>query len=52
MSCSTCNTIRRIINAPMRRLGLPTLPLLQQPQPPAVQQQRVNPAWPTRGTGR
>lgn len=47
MPCSTCATIRRALNAPLQRLGLPTLPM--PPAPVASPAQRpINPAWPTR----
>lgn len=47
MPCSTCTSIRRAINAPLQRLGLPTLPL-PQATPAAPAQRPTNPAWPTR----
>ena len=60
MACSTCMKVRKAINAPLARMGLPTLPITppsaqaQATAPsvqPAVQQRQVNPAWPVRKPG-
>jgi hypothetical protein len=52
-ACVPCNAIRSAINVPLRRLGLPQMPMVQLRTAPArpapVVQQRVNPAWPKRG---
>ena len=48
MACSTCMAVRRAVNVPLQRLGLPTLPVPQAPQPTAAAQRTSNPAWPTR----
>lgn len=49
MACSTCAAVRRAINVPLQRMGLPTLPTLPTPQVHAPAQARSNPAWPKRG---
>jgi hypothetical protein len=47
MACSTCTAVRRAVNVPLQRMGLPTLPVPTAP-PPLAQQRTTNPAWPTR----
>ena len=49
MACSTCAAVRRAINVPLQRLGLPTFPNLPSAQAPPPTQTRSNPAWPKRG---
>ena len=53
MACSTCMKIRKALNVPLARAGLPTLPVTptQTANPQPVAQQRVNPAWPVRTSG-
>jgi hypothetical protein len=49
MACSTCMAVRRAVNVPLQRMGLPTLPVPAAPQPVAAATQRTsNPAWPSR----
>lgn len=55
MACSTCMAVRRAVNVPLQRLGLPSFPVQTSVQQPAASpgqvapaQRKSNPAWPTR----